>query len=257
MAATERSSPDAGLIQAKDSSGREAGRTAGILHRSEFGLGDAPATRPSEAMERKLGILVLMVDADRDISGAACRLPELDAVLQVTSSALRWRLVALGELKPAAARALPTAALRHNGRAGRGASRRVLQAVQGGDGIGHRSGPCLGAAHGRPAGCDRRRARGRVRVARLPTAGGNISVMARPRRPRTGRYQHHPGVLPGHLMVLRSATRTGLVIATMALNTTRRARSWLSWEGATRCHRRADSVGRRVRRLCDSAVAGL
>ncbi len=44
-------------------------------------LGDAPATRLSEAMERKLGILVLMVDPDRDISGAACRLPELDAVL--------------------------------------------------------------------------------------------------------------------------------------------------------------------------------
>ena len=38
--------------------------------------------------------------------------------LQVTSSALRWRLVALGELKHAAARALPEAALRHNGRAG-------------------------------------------------------------------------------------------------------------------------------------------
>ena len=177
---------------------------AGERFASEFGLGDAPATRLSEAMERKLGILVLMVDADRDISAAACRLPELDAVLiarrevagrrhfdlahelfhiltwdamppehseaaqetggnrveqlansfaaavlmpsaslrrfggwadlaeeelirrlnaaadelQVTSSALRWRLVALGELKHAAARALPEAALRHNGRAG-------------------------------------------------------------------------------------------------------------------------------------------
>ena len=176
---------------------------AGERFAVEFELGDAPATRLSEAMERKLGILVLMVDADRDISGAACRLPELDAVLiarrevagrrhfdlahelfhiltwdamppehseaaqetggnrveqlannfaaavlmpsaslrrfggwadlaaeelirrlnaaadelQVTSSALRWRLVALGELKPAAARALPEAALRNNGRA--------------------------------------------------------------------------------------------------------------------------------------------
>ena len=38
--------------------------------------------------------------------------------LEVTSSALRWRLVALGELKHAAARALPEATLRHNGRAG-------------------------------------------------------------------------------------------------------------------------------------------
>ena len=35
---------------------------------------------------------------------------------QVTSSALRWRLVALGALKTAAARALPEASLRNNGR---------------------------------------------------------------------------------------------------------------------------------------------
>ena len=176
---------------------------AGERFAAEFRLGDAPATCLSEIMERELGILVLMVDADRDISGAACRLPELDAVLiarrevvgrrhfdlahelfhiltwdamppehyeaaqetgrtrveqlannfaaallmpaaalrrfgvwsnlveeemirrlnaaadelQVTSSALRWRLAALGELKPAAARALPEAALRNNGRA--------------------------------------------------------------------------------------------------------------------------------------------
>ena len=39
------------------------------------------ATRLSQSMERQLGILVLMVDAERDISGAACRLPEMDAVL--------------------------------------------------------------------------------------------------------------------------------------------------------------------------------
>ena len=32
-------------------------------------------------MERKLGILVLMVDAIDGVSGAACRLPDLDAVL--------------------------------------------------------------------------------------------------------------------------------------------------------------------------------
>ncbi len=32
-------------------------------------------------MERKLGIFVLMVDAIDGISGAACRLPELDVVL--------------------------------------------------------------------------------------------------------------------------------------------------------------------------------
>ena len=47
----------------------------------EFGLGDVPALRLAEVMERELGILVLMVDAHPGISGAACRLPELDSVL--------------------------------------------------------------------------------------------------------------------------------------------------------------------------------
>ncbi len=54
---------------------------AGERFVAEFGLGDVPATRLADVMERELGILVLMVDADRGISGAACRLPELDAVL--------------------------------------------------------------------------------------------------------------------------------------------------------------------------------
>ena len=167
----------------------------------EFDLGDVPALRLAEVMEYELGILVLMVDAHRGISGAACRLPELDSVLiarhevegrrhfdlahelfhvltwdamppehreeavdrggnrveqlannfaaavlmpadsvarfgdwsrvgddvlirrlnaaadelHVTSSALRWRLVALGALSLARARGLPDAALRHNG----------------------------------------------------------------------------------------------------------------------------------------------
>ena len=175
---------------------------AGERFVAEFGLGEAPATGLVEVMERELGILVLMVDACEGISGAACRLPELDTVLiarrevegrrhfdlahelfhiltwdamppehteearetggnrveqlannfaaavlmpaatlerhggwgmlgeagliarlnavadelRVTSSALRWRLVALGELKPAAARSLPETALRNNGR---------------------------------------------------------------------------------------------------------------------------------------------
>ncbi len=175
---------------------------AGERFVAEFGLGEAPAIGLAEVMERELGILVLMVDADDGISGAACRLPELDAVLiarrevvgrrhfdlahelfhiltwdamppehseeavetggnrveqlannfaaaalmpadalerfggwsnlaeeeliarlnaaadelHVTSSALRWRLATLGEMKPAAARSLPEAALRNNGR---------------------------------------------------------------------------------------------------------------------------------------------
>ncbi len=166
----------------------------------EFKLGDVPASRLAEVMERELGILVLKVDAFDGISGAACRLPELDVVLinrhevvgrrhfdlahelfhiltwdamppehsedaretggnrveqlannfasavlmptalldrygdwsglgdltgrlnavanelQVTASALKWRLVAMDRLKPAVARAVPDAALRNNGR---------------------------------------------------------------------------------------------------------------------------------------------
>jgi len=169
---------------------------------TEFKLGDIPATRLADVMERELGVLVLMVDTTEGVSGAACRLPELDVVLinrhevagrrhfdlahelfhiltwdamppqrledtsetggnrieqlannfastvlmpipvldrfgdwsvipaaglaarlnavaqelQVTSSALKWRLVALDRLKQAVARAIPDAALRNNGR---------------------------------------------------------------------------------------------------------------------------------------------
>jgi Zn-dependent peptidase ImmA (M78 family) len=175
---------------------------AGERFVAEFGLGAVPAVRLVEVMERELGILVLMVDAFQGISGAACRLPELDVVLinrhevvgrrhfdlahelfhiltwdamppehseearetggnrveqlannfasavlmpmpvldrfgdwseigegelaarlnavadelQVTASALKWRLVALDRIKPAMARAIPDAALRNNGR---------------------------------------------------------------------------------------------------------------------------------------------
>ena len=47
----------------------------------EFDLGKAPAKALRDVMERELGILVLMVDTYEGISGAACRLPELDTVL--------------------------------------------------------------------------------------------------------------------------------------------------------------------------------
>lgn len=180
----------------------EDAMNAGERFAAEFGLGDAPAIRLVEIMERELGILVLMVDADPGISGAACRLPDLDSVLiarhevagrrhfdlshelfhiltwdamppehfeeaqetggnrveqlannfaaallmpggtlarfgdwsglaqdaligrlnaaanelHVTASALKWRLVALGVLTAATARAVPDAALRYNGR---------------------------------------------------------------------------------------------------------------------------------------------
>jgi Zn-dependent peptidase ImmA (M78 family)/transcriptional regulator with XRE-family HTH domain len=175
---------------------------AGERFAVEFKLGDVPATRLIDVMERELGILVLMVDAFQGISGAACRLPELDVVLinrhevegrrhfdlghelfhiltwdvmppehseesretggnrveqlannfasavlmpvpvldrfgdwsdlcesklaarlntvadelQVTASALKWRLIALDRLKPAIARTVSDAALRNNGR---------------------------------------------------------------------------------------------------------------------------------------------
>jgi transcriptional regulator with XRE-family HTH domain/Zn-dependent peptidase ImmA (M78 family) len=175
---------------------------AGERFVAEFKLGEVPATRLIEVMERELGILVLMVEAFQGISGAACRLPELDVVLinrnevpgrrhfdvghelfhiltwdampperseesretggnrveqlannfgsavlmpvsvldrfgdwsnlrdrnlaarlnsvadelQVTASALKWRLVALDRLKPAVARSVSDTALRNNGR---------------------------------------------------------------------------------------------------------------------------------------------
>ena len=191
-------------------------RTLGLTKRSSYGdamqagerfaarfeLGDVPAARLARVMERKLGILVLMVDAPEGISGAACQLPELEAALisrrevigrrsfdlahelfhlltwdamppdhseeingptrnrveqladnfagavllptgvlepfrgwshlpqaelisrlnsvadrlQVSSSALRWRLAALGELSQRVARSLPEERLRYNGR---------------------------------------------------------------------------------------------------------------------------------------------
>ena len=61
----------------------EAAIAAGEQFAGEFKLGERPAERLTETMEKRLGILVLMVDAEisRGISGAACRLPELDAVL--------------------------------------------------------------------------------------------------------------------------------------------------------------------------------
>jgi Zn-dependent peptidase ImmA (M78 family)/transcriptional regulator with XRE-family HTH domain len=47
----------------------------------DYKLGDVPAARLAQVMEDRLGILVLMVDAINGISGAACRVRDLDAVL--------------------------------------------------------------------------------------------------------------------------------------------------------------------------------
>ncbi len=54
---------------------------AGERFTSELELGDVPACGLAAAIEERLSVLVLLVDAYQGISGAACRLPELDAVL--------------------------------------------------------------------------------------------------------------------------------------------------------------------------------
>jgi len=64
----------------KDSHFEDASE-AGERFAVEFELGDVPAMRLAEVMERSLDILVLMVDPIDGVSGAACRLPELDVVL--------------------------------------------------------------------------------------------------------------------------------------------------------------------------------
>jgi XRE family transcriptional regulator, fatty acid utilization regulator len=64
----------------KDSRFEEASE-AGERFAAELKLGDVPATRLAEVMEQALDILVLMVDSIEGVSGAACRLPELDVVL--------------------------------------------------------------------------------------------------------------------------------------------------------------------------------
>ncbi|MDE0301681.1 MAG: XRE family transcriptional regulator [Gammaproteobacteria bacterium] len=54
---------------------------AGERFVSQFELGKAPALQLAEVMENELDILVLMVDATDGVSGAACHLADLDAVL--------------------------------------------------------------------------------------------------------------------------------------------------------------------------------
>ncbi|MDD4933454.1 MAG: helix-turn-helix transcriptional regulator, partial [Methylacidiphilaceae bacterium] len=59
----------------------EDAMAAGERFAADFELGDPPALRLREVMESKLGILVLMVDSLAGVSGAACRLAELDAIM--------------------------------------------------------------------------------------------------------------------------------------------------------------------------------
>jgi XRE family transcriptional regulator, fatty acid utilization regulator len=59
----------------------EDAAAAGERFAYEFKLGEVPAARLADIMERELGVLVLMFDAFEGVSGAACRLPTLDTVL--------------------------------------------------------------------------------------------------------------------------------------------------------------------------------
>ncbi len=59
----------------------EHAMAAGERFAVDYELGDVPAQRLAEAMERRLGVLVLMADLPGEVSGAACRLPDLDTVL--------------------------------------------------------------------------------------------------------------------------------------------------------------------------------
>lgn len=69
----------------------EEAMAAGERFAEELDLGPVPATTLASAMEAELGILVLMVNAQAGISGAACRLPELDAVLIARSEVVGRR----------------------------------------------------------------------------------------------------------------------------------------------------------------------
>ena len=62
-------------------SSHEEAAAAGERVAEELGLGVVPSKRLAQVMEAELGILVLMVDAIEGVSGAACTLPGLDAVL--------------------------------------------------------------------------------------------------------------------------------------------------------------------------------
>ncbi len=59
----------------------EDAMAAGERFAADFDLGPVPSKRLAAVMENRLAILVLMVDALNGISGAACRLTDLDVVL--------------------------------------------------------------------------------------------------------------------------------------------------------------------------------
>ena len=92
------------LVRWKLGLGRTASRQnaalAGEQFAREFRLGSAPAPRLAEAMEKKLGMLVLAVDTPprSGISGAACHLPDLDAALIARREPAKRRHLILARL---------------------------------------------------------------------------------------------------------------------------------------------------------------
>jgi Zn-dependent peptidase ImmA (M78 family) len=63
----------------------EEARLAGEQLATAWNLGQRPAERLAEVMERQHGLLVLFVDSPQGISGAACRLPDLNTVFSSRS----------------------------------------------------------------------------------------------------------------------------------------------------------------------------
>ncbi len=64
-----------------DGSSKEEAAATGERVAAELDLDDRPAFKLADTLQARLGILVLMVDAPQGISGAACRLTTLNAIL--------------------------------------------------------------------------------------------------------------------------------------------------------------------------------
>ena len=78
----EKPSLERRALRLTKSSRFEDAAEAGERFAAEHNLGDVPGARLAEVMERDLNILVLMVTPSHaGVSGAACRLPDLDVVL--------------------------------------------------------------------------------------------------------------------------------------------------------------------------------
>ena len=77
----ETASPLVQYLNLNKNSSLEEAAQAGEALAQDWAMGETPSFRLKEEAERRLGLLVLMIDAPRAISGAACRLPEFNAIL--------------------------------------------------------------------------------------------------------------------------------------------------------------------------------